>query len=199
VRSGDEPAHARSALRPRMWLAAFGFVDAVAGVIVFTVLGSMPFVIVSVVLGVVSGINLIVVARHIGQGPHYQPGPTIPPYRPVHDESSAERAEPRALTPVRTRRRRYVAMMGTCLVLIVLAWTWVHIYSITAALLMTLVAALIPPIAAIITNADSPILRGGDGSEGGGDGGDDPAEGPGDAAADNETLARKRDREERDS
>lgn len=171
VRSGDEPAHARSALRPRLWLAGFGFVDAVAGVVVFALLGSAFFVVVSIVLGVVSGINLLVVARHIRQGPHYQPGRTIPPYRPVEDGGFTPPRPPRTPATARTRHRRYFLMMGTCLLLIVLAWTWVHLYSILAAGVMTVVAALIPPFAAIITNADSPILRGeGQGGEGDGDG-----------------------------
>lgn len=170
MRSGDEPTHARSALRPRLWLAGFGFVDAVGGVIVFSWLGSGPFVLLSLVLGVVSGVNLVVVARHIRQGPHYQPGRTIPPYRPVEDGINAESARARPLTPVRTRRRRYFVMMGTCLLLIALAWGWIQFYSITAAELMTLVAALIPPFAAIVTNADSPIMRGG--AEGGERGGE---------------------------
>ena len=166
IRSGDEPTHARSALRPRLWLAGFGFVDAVAGVIVFSLLGSRYFVILSIMIGLVSGVNFAVVARHIRQGPHYQPGRSIPPYRPVQDEWSVERRPPRAPTPIRTRRRRYFAMMTTCLVLIGLAWGWIQFYSITAAELMTLVAALIPPFAAIITNADSPIIRGDGGAEG---------------------------------
>jgi Family of unknown function (DUF6343) len=174
VRSGDEPTHARSALRPRLWLAGFGFVDAVAGVIVFSWLGSGPFVLLSLVLGVVSGVNLVVVARHIRQGPHYQPGRTIPPYRPVEGGIGAESGRPRPLTPVRTRRRRYFVMMGTCLLLIALAWGWIQFYSITAAELMTLVAALIPPFAAIVTNADSPIMRGG--TEGGDQAGDQDGE-----------------------
>ncbi|HEV2633717.1 MAG TPA: DUF6343 family protein [Actinocrinis sp.] len=175
MRSGDEPTHARSALRPRMWLAGFGFVDAVAGVIVFSLLGSLPFVLVSAVLGVVSGVNLIVVGRHIRQGPHYQPGRAIPPYRPVDDGGFTQRREPRPPTPGRTRRRRYFVMMGTCFILITLAWTWIKYYSLMAAELMTLVAALIPPFAAIITNADSPILRDGGGPDPDGEDGVDGA------------------------
>lgn len=200
VRSGDEPTHARSALRPRLWLAGFGFVDAVAGVIVFGVLGSVPFLIVSAALGVVSGINLLIVRRHIRQGPHYQPGRTIPPYRPVHDEDSGERARPREPTPVRTRRRRYLIMMGTCVVLIANAWTWVYHVSLPAAMLMSVIAGLIPPFAAIITNADSPILRGGgEGGDGAGTGdGDRTGRGRG-GGADEETIAQQQERDRDES
>ena len=43
-------------------------------------------------------------------------------------------------------------MMGTCLVLIVLAWNVVRFWSTTAAVVMSVVAAVIPPVAAIVGN-----------------------------------------------
>jgi hypothetical protein len=49
-----------------------------------------------------------------------------------------------------TRKRVYFALMGTCLVLIVLAWNVVRLWSTTAAVVMSVVAAVIPPTAAII-------------------------------------------------
>jgi hypothetical protein len=52
----------------------------------------------------------------------------------------------------RIRKRRYFALMGVCLLLIVLAWNVVRLYSTTAAVVMSLVAAMIPPIAAIVAN-----------------------------------------------
>jgi hypothetical protein len=173
IRSGDEPSHARSALRMRLWLTVFGLANAVAGVIVFYLLGSVPYVIGFIVFGLVSLVNLVVVARHLRQGPHYQPGRTIPPYRPVDDYQPVGPRVPRKLTPVRTRRRRYLVLMGTCVLLIVLAWGWIRFYSVTAAGAMTCVAALIPPFAAIITNADSPITHeGGEGDGGEGERGE---------------------------
>jgi hypothetical protein len=42
--------------------------------------------------------------------------------------------------------------MGTCLVLILLAWNVVRLWSTTAAVVMSIVAALIPPVAAMIGN-----------------------------------------------
>ncbi|HCB03629.1 MAG TPA: DUF3099 domain-containing protein [Nocardioides bacterium] len=42
--------------------------------------------------------------------------------------------------------------MGGCLLLIVLAWNVVRLWSTTAAVAMSLVAAVIPPVAAIIGN-----------------------------------------------
>lgn len=43
-------------------------------------------------------------------------------------------------------------MMGVCLVLILLAWNVVRFWSIPAAVIMSAVAALIPPTAAILAN-----------------------------------------------
>ena len=51
-----------------------------------------------------------------------------------------------------TRKRRYFAIMGLCLVLILLAWNVVRLYSTTAAVVMSAVAAVLPPIAAIVAN-----------------------------------------------
>jgi hypothetical protein len=59
---------------------------------------------------------------------------------------------------VRTRKRAYFVMMGVCLVLIVLAWMVVYRYSIVAAVIMSVVALVIPPFAAIVGNA-SPANR----------------------------------------
>jgi hypothetical protein len=52
-----------------------------------------------------------------------------------------------------TRRRAYFIMMGTCLVLIILAWMVIWRYSIIAAVIMSAVALVIPPFAAIIANS----------------------------------------------
>lgn len=53
---------------------------------------------------------------------------------------------------LRRRRRWYFALMGTCLVLILLAWNVVRLWSTTAALVMSAVAAVLPPIAAVVAN-----------------------------------------------
>ena len=54
---------------------------------------------------------------------------------------------------LRTRKRSYFILMGVCLVLIVLAWMVIYRYSILAAVVMSAVALVIPPVAAIIGNA----------------------------------------------
>jgi hypothetical protein len=65
------------------------------------------------------------------------------------DDPPSQR-EPLGLT---TRKRAYFAMMGVCLVLIVLAWTLIWRYSILASVVMSAVALVIPPLAVIVANA----------------------------------------------
>jgi DUF3099 family protein len=50
------------------------------------------------------------------------------------------------------RRRVYFWLMGFCILLIVLAWNVVRFYSITAAVVMSVIAAVIPPTAAVLAN-----------------------------------------------
>ncbi|MEV7079191.1 DUF6343 family protein [Streptomyces sp. NPDC093516] len=85
MRTGSEPRTARSALRARFWLSLWGLVWAVVGTVAFTLAGRPGWAVASGVLLLVVTIDLVVVLRHIRQGPHYQPGPDIPPYRPVDD------------------------------------------------------------------------------------------------------------------
>lgn len=49
-------------------------------------------------------------------------------------------------------KRPYLALMGACLFLIVMAWSWVWLVSTTAAIVMSAVALAIPPVAAIVAN-----------------------------------------------
>lgn len=49
-------------------------------------------------------------------------------------------------------RRAYFWLMGACITLILLAWYVVRLWSTTAAIVMTAIAALIPPAAAIVAN-----------------------------------------------
>ena len=52
----------------------------------------------------------------------------------------------------RIRRRRYLILMGVCLMLIALAWNVVRLWSPGAAIAMSAVAAVIPPVAAVVAN-----------------------------------------------
>ncbi|WP_237771598.1 DUF3099 domain-containing protein [Kribbella sp. ALI-6-A] len=49
-------------------------------------------------------------------------------------------------------QRAYLWIMGTCVVLIGLAWFVVRLFSVPAAIGMSAVAAVLPPIAAIVAN-----------------------------------------------
>lgn len=51
-----------------------------------------------------------------------------------------------------SQKRAYVILMSVCIGLILLAWNVVRLFSVTAALIMSAIAAVIPPVAAIIAN-----------------------------------------------
>jgi hypothetical protein len=72
-------------------------------------------------------------------------------HQPGQDQDAASRGEagPPGLRP---RRRAYFVMMGICLVLFILAWLVVWHFSVLAAVLMSVVAVVIPPFAAIVAN-----------------------------------------------
>jgi hypothetical protein len=57
-----------------------------------------------------------------------------------------------------TRKRVYLTMMGVCVLLIVLAWTLIWRYSVTAAVVMSAAALVVPPLAVIVANA-GPVNR----------------------------------------
>ena len=82
IRSGNEPVHARSPLRMRRVFAVWGLVWAVAGTVLFAVVGEPGWAIVLGVVAVVAAVDLAVIAHRIRQGPHWQPGPDVPPYEP---------------------------------------------------------------------------------------------------------------------
>lgn len=73
------------------------------------------------------------------------------------DRPPRERREPRLFGLI-PRERAYLILMGTCLLLIVLAWTLIWRYSTVAAVAMSAVALVIPPVAVIIGNA-GPVNR----------------------------------------
>ncbi|WP_448317758.1 DUF6343 family protein [Streptomyces sp. CO7] len=79
-RSGDEPRHARSALRLRLWLSLWGVAASVFGIAVFAFTGHPRWALLCGAALLVVLFDLVVVVRHIRQGPHFQPGPDVPPY-----------------------------------------------------------------------------------------------------------------------
>ena len=58
-----------------------------------------------------------------------------------------------------TRNRLYFVLMGSCLVLVAASWTVIRIYSVVAAVVISVVAMVIPPIAVIIANAGDESSR----------------------------------------
>lgn len=76
-------------------------------------------------------------------------------YRP------GDRPDPRSPSPPPSRRakRVYFIMMGTCLGLCAIAWAVVSRYSTLAAVIMSVVALVLPPLAAIIANSSSATDR----------------------------------------
>jgi Protein of unknown function (DUF3099) len=61
--------------------------------------------------------------------------------------------------PPRRDKRRYFTLMGICVVLFVLSWAVVDRYSVVAAVIMSAVALVIPPTAAIVANRASAVDR----------------------------------------
>jgi hypothetical protein len=55
-----------------------------------------------------------------------------------------------------TPRRVYFALMASCLGLITLAWLVVRLFSVTAAIVMSVIAMVIPPFAAVVGNSGPP-------------------------------------------
>jgi hypothetical protein len=57
------------------------------------------------------------------------------------------------LPPSRRDKRLYLALMTVCIGLFVLSWAVLERYSMTAAIIVSAVALVIPPFAVIIANA----------------------------------------------
>jgi Protein of unknown function (DUF3099) len=53
---------------------------------------------------------------------------------------------------LRTRQRWYFTLMGICIVLILLAWNVVRFFSTDLAIVMSLIAAPLPPVAVLVAN-----------------------------------------------
>ena len=58
-----------------------------------------------------------------------------------------------------TRKRGYFLLMGVCLTLFVLSWAVVRLYSVVAAVVISVVAMVIPPIAVMVVNAGDESSR----------------------------------------
>jgi hypothetical protein len=58
-----------------------------------------------------------------------------------------------------TRRRAYFLLMGSCVGLITLAWLVVRLVSVPAAVAMSVLAMVLPPVAVVIGNSGPPDER----------------------------------------
>ena len=70
-----------------------------------------------------------------------------------------DRDGPAGPQPSRRDRRLYHVLMTVCIGLFVLSWAVVDRYSMTAAIVMSAVALVIPPVAVIIANVASATDR----------------------------------------
>jgi Protein of unknown function (DUF3099) len=61
--------------------------------------------------------------------------------------------------PTRGDKRRYFTLMAICIGLFVISWALVARYSVLAAAIISGVALVIPPVAAIVGNATSATSR----------------------------------------
>src|SRR5258708_15329217 len=77
------------------------------------------------------------------------------------DRGSFDRGSlgPGGPVPPRRDKRLYFALMGTCVVLIVVAWQVVRHFSILAPVIMSALALIIPPVAVIIAHPASALDR----------------------------------------
>lgn len=151
VRSGDEPDHARSPESLRLGLAVAGLVVCLGVGELFLRDGVTWGIALCAAGAAASVLDGALAVRRIRQGPHFQPGRDVPPYRPVLPERPVQ--HPRPVITERTRQRRYFALMGTCLGLLLVAWVGIRPYSTGWTVALTVVAMVIPPIAALVANA----------------------------------------------
>jgi hypothetical protein len=90
-RTGYEPTQARSPLRLRLGLAVCGLVWGIAAAVGFAAFGQPGWAAFCAVIAAVAAADCAIVVRHMRQGPHYQPGRSVPPYRPVDGPGSRQR------------------------------------------------------------------------------------------------------------
>ncbi|MFI2369538.1 DUF6343 family protein [Streptomyces sp. NPDC018833] len=84
MRTGNEPITARSPLRLRLWLGVWGLIWTTAGTAAFAWVGRPGWAAAFGALFLVVAVDVVMVIRHMRQGPHYQPGRDVPPYEPDH-------------------------------------------------------------------------------------------------------------------
>lgn len=94
MRTGSEPATARSPLRMRLWLSLWGIFWTLFGVMAFSLTGRPGWAAACAVVLLLAVLDLGVITYRMRQGPHFQPGRDVPPYEPDHGESRPRRPRP---------------------------------------------------------------------------------------------------------
>jgi hypothetical protein len=82
-----------------------------------------------------------------------------PERRMLVTSNGEDRDGPAGPQPSRGDKRLYFVLMSICIGLFVLAWAVLDRYSVTAAVVVSVVALVIPPFAVIIANASSATDR----------------------------------------
>jgi hypothetical protein len=77
----------------------------------------------------------------------------------VAEENGPDQDELLATPPTRGDKRRYFVLMAICIGLFVLSWAVLRRYSMTAAVIVSIVALVIPPFGAIVANVSSTTER----------------------------------------
>jgi hypothetical protein len=95
-----------------------------------------------------------------GQGPGYRPlvGSEGPDPDQRNDGARREGGD-FGPPPTRVDKRRYFVLMTICIGLFVISWAVLDRYSVTAAIIVSAVALVIPPFAAIVANVASATDR----------------------------------------
>lgn len=58
-----------------------------------------------------------------------------------------------------TRNRLYFALMGGVIAAVILSWTVIRLFSVTAAIVISVAVMIVPPIAAMVANAGDETSR----------------------------------------
>jgi Protein of unknown function (DUF3099) len=88
-----------------------------------------------------------------------RPGDAREPEGPVGEAGADGSVGEAGPEPTRGDKRRYFVLMGICIGLFVVSWAVVDRYSVLAAVIMSAVALVIPPFAAIVANVASATDR----------------------------------------
>lgn len=91
MRTGSEPATARSPLRMRLWLSLWGMLWALFGLVAFSLTGRPGWAAACGVVLLLAILDFCVIRYRMRQGSHYQPGRGVPPYEPDHGDGPPRR------------------------------------------------------------------------------------------------------------